>query len=284
MNEARMEKPTPLLRFLRRPELNEHAPGRLTLWHWLGWLCLLLLIGFAGGAFDNALIRIFGWTVPPNSFENYLLTHVSWKAAAIVAVAPLLEELGFRAMLSTAPKPVFVGLAFFFTYTYVLLHLNLMHRPPAYVIAHSFDANWVLWVLIPACLASLLLYRYAREPVLKLFRAHGVVIFWVSCILFGAGHAAVYANHLTWWVFLLAIPQFLLGVLLASMRVRFGLRWSIAAHYAIDSLLIYGAWLYLAVAHESVLQHGLMFAYLGIGAFIMVYGLVTLVRVARGRW
>ena len=281
MNDANMEKPTPLLRFLRTPALNEHAPGRLTLWPWLGWLCLLLLIGIAAGALDSVFVRHFGWTVPPNSFQNYLLAHASWKAAAIVVVAPLLEELGFRAMLSTAPKPVFVGLAFFFTYTYVLLHLNLMHRLPANVIAHYFD---VFWVLIPACLASLLLYRYAREPVLKLFREHGVVIFWVSCILFGAAHAAVYANHLAWWSFLLTIPQFLLGVLLASMRIRFGLRWSIATHYAIDSLVVYAAWLYLAVARDSVVQHGLMLAYLGIGAFVVVYGLVALVRVARGRW
>lgn len=281
MNDARMEKPLPLLRFLRRPALNERAPERLTLWPWLGWLCLLLLIGIGSGALDAALIRLFGWTVPPNSFQNYLLAHVSWNAAAIVVVAPVLEELGFRAMLSTAPKPVFVGLAFFFTYIYVLLHLNLMHTLPAYVIAHYFD---VFWVLIPSCLASLLLYRYAREPVLKLFREHGVVIFWVSCILFGAAHAALYANHLAWWSFLLTIPQFLLGVLLASMRVRFGLRWSIAAHYAIDGPVVYGAWFYMAVARDSVVQHGLMLAYLGIGAFVVVYGFVALVRVARGRW
>ena len=238
MNGSRAERPTPLLRFLRKPELGEHASERLTLWLWLGWVCLLLLISFAGGALDQLLIYLFGWTVPPNSFSNYLLAHASWKAAAIVLVAPLLEELGFRAMLSTVLKPVFVGMAFFFTYLYVLLHLNLMHRRPAYVIAHYFD---VFWVLIPACLVSLLLYRYAREPVLKLFRAHGVLIFWVSCILFGAAHAAIYANHLTWWAFLLVIPQFVLGVLLASMRVRFGLRWSIATHYAIDSLWVYGA-------------------------------------------
>ncbi|MGC9271364.1 hypothetical protein, partial [Acidiphilium sp.] len=106
----------------------------------------------------------------------------------------------------------------------------------------------------------------------------------VSCILFGAAHAAIYANHLRWWAFLLVTPQFVLGVLLASIRVRFGLRWSIATHYAIDSLLAYGAWMYLAAAHESVLQHGLMLVYLGIGTFVMIYGLVALVRVARGRW
>lgn len=281
MNDALMSRPTPLLRFLRKPELGEHASEVLTLWRWLGWLCLLLLIGFAGGALDQLLVHLFGWTVPPNSFVNHLLTHASWSAAAIVAVAPLLEELAFRAMLSTAPKPVFVGLAFFFTYLYVLLRQNLMHRFSAYGIVHYFE---LFWVLIPACLVSLLLYGYAREPVLRLFRNRGVVIFWVSCILFGAAHAAIYANHLTWWAFFLVIPQFVLGVLLASMRVRFGLRWSIATHYAIDSLMVWGAWLYLAVAHESVLQHGLMLAYLGIGAFVAIYGLVALVRVARGRW
>ena len=90
MNDTLMIKPTPLLRFLRRPVLNEHAPGRLTLWPWLGWLCLLLLLGFAGGQVDGVLIRLFGWAVPPNSFQNHLITHASWSAVAVVLAAPIL--------------------------------------------------------------------------------------------------------------------------------------------------------------------------------------------------
>ncbi len=285
MSDAHGGMPVPLLRYLRKPVLNERAPGQLTLWTWLGWLCLLLLIGFLGIALDNVLIRSFGWAVSPNGFMPYLLSHASWWAAAVVAAAPLFEELGFRAMLSTAPRPVFVGLAFFFGYLYFVFILvpaaSTMHKPPAYAIAHYFN---VFWVLVPAGLVSLLLYRYARESVLKLFRTRGVAIFWCSCILFGAAHATMYTTHLTWWGFVLVIPQFLLGVLLASMRVRFGLRWSIAAHYAIDGLSVYGAWLYLAAAHDSAVQQGLMLAYLGAGAFVVVYGLVALVRVARGRW
>jgi len=281
MSDALMDMPTPLLRFLRRPALNERAPGRLTLWPWLGWLCLLLLIGFVGGLLDGALTRLFGWAVARNSFQNYLLTHASWSAAAVVLAAPILEELGFRAFLSTASRAVFVGLAFFLSYVYFVVRINMVHVSAALAIAHYFA---VFWPLLPAGIISLLLYRYAREPVLRLFRRHGVWVFWISCIVFGAAHAAVYSSHLVWWDFILALPQFLTGVGLAYVRVAFGLRWSIAAHLTFDPLVVFASWLYLATPQASSLHPALLWLFLVLAALIVVYGLVALWRVLRGQW
>ena len=281
MNDTLMIKPTPLLRFLRRPVLNEHAPGRLTLWPWLGWLCLLLLLGFAGGQVDGALIRLFGWAVPPNSFQNHLITHASWSAVAVVLAAPVLEELGFRAFLSTTPKAVFVGLAFFLSYVYSVVRINTVHVSATFAIDHYFND---FWTLLPAGIISLLLYRYAREPVLTLFRRHGGWVFWISCIVFGAAHAAVYSSHLVWWDFILALPQFLIGVGLAYVRVAFGLRWSIATHLAFDALVVFASWLYVATPHASTLRTALPGLFLVLVALIVAYGLVVVWRVLRRQW
>ena len=281
MSDTLMIKPTPLLRFLRRPVLNEHAPGRLTLWPWLGWLCLLLLLGFAGGQVDGALIRLFGWAVPPNSFQNHLITHASWSAVAVVLAAPVLEELGFRAFLSTTPKAVFVGLAFFLSYVYSVVRINTVHVSATFAIDHYFND---FWTLLPAGIISLLLYRYAREPVLTLFRRHGGWVFWISCIVFGAAHAAVYSSHLVWWDFILALPQFLIGVGLAYVRVAFGLRWSIATHLAFDALVVFASWLYVATPQASTLRTALPGLFLVLVALIVAYGLVVVWRVLRRQW
>ena len=109
-------------------------------------------------------------------------------------------------------------------------------------------------------------------------------MFWISCVLFGSAHASLYSNHWVWWALVLALPQFLLGVGLAYLRVSFGLRWSIAAHYAIDVPSVLGAWLYASTPPSSPLHSALLMAFAVIGTAIVVYGLLTLSRVSRRRW
>ncbi len=270
--------PPPLLRFLRNPTRTTQPLGRLNLWQGVGWLSLLILIALLGGLVDGVLEHVLNIHLL-NSFQSYLFLHPTWRIALLVAAAPLLEELAFRAMLSTSPRFIFIGLTFFIAFVYEIFHQQL-HTPPAVVVATYFDH---FWVLLPAGVTCFLLYRYARSTVLGFFEKHGVAIFWMSCILFGAAHDRLYANHLVWWSFLLVLPQFLLGVLLASIRVRFGLRWSIAGHYTIDSLFLYGTWLYVSLAPYPNLQRGMMFAVYALGIFVVLYGLVMLVRIVRHR-
>jgi hypothetical protein len=52
----------PFLSFVRRPAFTASAPGKLTVWHWLGWQCLLMLTALLGGALDRILLR--GMSVP----------------------------------------------------------------------------------------------------------------------------------------------------------------------------------------------------------------------------
>ena len=111
----------PLLNFLRRPAFAASAHSRLPVWYWLGWVGLLLLVEFLGSVFDEILIYAFHWPAPVVTPWHYFFTHPSWSAFAILLVAPALEELGFRAFLSSAPKFVFIGLTFFAVYVYFFI-------------------------------------------------------------------------------------------------------------------------------------------------------------------
>lgn len=276
MDDARSAAYKPLLSFIVQPNFNDRPPRRLNAWGWIGWLSLMLLLGFAGGQLDNLLIHWFGWRITPNNFQSYLVTHASVAAAAVVLGAPILEECGFRAFLSTSPRAVFIGLAVFLSYVFLIGRL-LFVRPPAAVALRDFF--YAFWVLLPAGALSLLLYVVARERVLRLFRRHSVWIFWVSCILFGTAHAALYSNRLVWWSVVLVLPQFVVGVGLAYIRVTFGLRWSIATHMAYDGIIVAASWFYVATAAGSAAREHVQIGLVVLGLLMLAYGLVMLQRV-----
>lgn len=274
----------PLIRFLRHPRFNDVPPARLTVWRWLGWLCVLLLVAFfVGVVVDGGLARAFGWKVPSTAFLRYLSAHPSVAAAMIVVLAPIIEELEFRAFLSTSANAVFVGLAFFLLYVCGLVHASIWRAttPTPAAIDHYFAG---LWLLIPTGIASLLLYLFARERVLALFRRRGAWIFWISCIVFGAAHAADFTRQLAWWGFVLALPQFLVGVGLGYLRITFGLPWSIVTHLAYDWLLVSLAWSGWALPAGSAGRLAWGLAIFVLSVFVLAYGLVVLARIAHRRW
>lgn len=277
------EPVVPVIQFLRHPVLRAVPAARLTLWRWIGWLCLLLVVAMAAGVIvDGALAHAFGWHVPAGTFLKYMATHFSVAAVLILLFAPIVEEVGFRAFLSTDPKAVFVGLAFFLGYVYGLVQGSQRHVTGAFAVAHYYSH---LWVLIPAGVVSLLLYFYARTPVMQFFKQHGAWVFWVSCAVFGAMHAFDFTNGgLAWWDFVLVLPQFCLGVGLAYLRVTYGLRWSMLTHWVYDSLLMLMVWGRLMSATDYVAKATFAASGLVLLLFVLVYGIVAATRVARGRW
>jgi hypothetical protein len=274
----------PLLSFLRRPAFTSSAPARLTSWEWLGWLGLLIVVAVIGGALDTLVERTFHWAVPAHSVWMAFLRHPSWVVVTVLLPAPALEELGFRAFLSSAPGFVFTGLAFFPAYVYAFIRNNLIGVPtptsPAAALSGYLHA---FWIVLAAGAISLLLHRYRGAAVVEFFRRRAAWIFWISCAAFGAEHAFLYTNGSAWWGFVLVMPQFLAGVGLAYIRVSYGLRWSIASHYAFDALAVLPSWLYLSAVPHGPL-YGVLMAVMVALLGIMAYGLVVLGRVARLRW
>ena len=276
----------PLLSFLRRPAFTPSAPARLSVRCWFGWTGLLLLVGVLGGELDRILVHAFLWPGPIRGAWAEFLKHPSWAAITAFLVAPALEELGFRAFLSVAPKFIFIGLTFFPAYLYLLI-LNDMAPITAPMSAGTVFSRFLhtFWVILPAGAINLLLYRYRRDVVLRFFRRRAVWIFWISCIVFAAGHNLLYTNSAVWWGFALVMPQFLVGVGLAYVRISFGLRWSVASHYMFDLLALLPSWLYFSASPRGPL-HGLLPTFMAEATVlgVMACGLVPLWRVARFRW
>lgn len=277
------EPAVPLFQFLRKPYFDEHPQAHLSWRRWMAWLCLIWLIcAIADVIADDLLIHIFGWEVPANTFLQYISYHPSWIAFFAILVAPITEELGFRAFLSTNSKAVFVGLAFFMAYMYELVSGDAAHMTGHFAIVHYFSH---VWVLAPASVVSLLLYLYARRPILTFFRRHGAWVFWLSCIVFGAMHAADFTDKgVVWWDFVLALPQFCLGVGVAYLRVAFGLRWSILTHCAFDWVLSAMGWGLVAVASDRIAKLALSIAVVAVVLCGLIFGVVVLARVLRQRW
>lgn len=276
----------PLLRFLRRPGFLSAAPGRLSVWSWLGWVGLLLLVAAVISGLDRALARVFHWPLPVHGIWAEFLSHPSAAAITVFLIAPAMEELGFRAFLSTAPKLVFAGLTVLpaYLYLFALNHFDPITAPtsPAAALGRFLHA---FWVILPVGAINLLLYRYRRDVVVAFLQRRSVWVFWGSCIVFGAGHNLLYTNSWVWWGFILVLPQFAMGVGLAYVRVSFGLRWSIATHYAIDLLILLPSWLYFSATPTTPL-HGLLPTYAAVSVLValMIYGTVALRRVVQLRW
>lgn len=276
----------PLLRFLRRPDFAPSALGRLSVRYWLAWLGLLLLLAVLSGMLDRILVRAFHWPVPVPGAWAAFLRHPSRAAVITFLVAPTLEELGFRAFLSVAPKLVFAGLTFFPAYLYLFIQNQFTPIATPLSAATVFSRFLhAFWVILPAGAINMLLYRYRRDVVLTFFRRRAVWVFWTSCIVFGAGHNLLYTNSPVWWGFVLVMPQFLLGIGLAYLRVSFGLRWSIASHYALDLLILLPSWLYFS-ANPAGPLHGLVPMLVAMATLfaVMGYGVMALGRVVRLRW
>lgn len=279
--------------FLQCPAFAASAQSRLPIWRWLGWTGLLLLVEFLGGLFDRVLIHTFQWPVPAASPWHSFFSHPSWAALVMLLVAPAMEELGFRGFLSSNPKSVFTGLTFFAVYLNWLIQAFV---PEPFILrSSSFAVTYLYqyWPIFPAGAISFLLYRYRREAVLTFFRQRAGWVFWASCVLFGAGHSQLYTSHFAWWGFALVMPQFLSAIVFAYVRVRFGLCWSIASHYAIDVLLALSwwsqfwassSWLDFSTTSSFGLLHGMLVTLTAVRFVLMAYGFVALWCVLRFRW
>jgi hypothetical protein len=262
------------------------VPGRLSAPRWFGWVGLLLLVAFLSGTLDRILVHAFHWPVPVRGAWAEFIIHPSWAAVVVFLVAPAMEEFGFRAFLSLAPRLVFTGLTVFPAYLYLFIQNDIApHTTPPWPVAILSRFLHAFWVILPAGGINLLLYRYQRDMVLTFFRRRAACIFWISCIVFGAGHNLYYANSPAWWGFVLVMPQFMVGIGLAYLRVSFGLRWSIASHYACDLLLLLPWWLYFLATPTAPL-HGQLPMFMATAALfaVMACGVVALSRVARLRW
>lgn len=240
-----------LLQFWRHPQLATGQRAHLRIGDWIGWVCLMLVLSLLGEAVGFGALHVLGHAMPDDRFIAHLADHPSWRFAALLLVAPVFEELTFRCFLTQAPRAMAVGAGFFAALLLgLLVHglLALAGKAPAP--AHDIAWNYFINLAIELPVAALLAWLAwaVRGPLLRVLRRWAPWVLWLSTLLFAALHSFNFGLGLKDWLLWLTLPQLMAGLVLAYLRVHYGLRWSIATHLAFDWMLVLLAWTHHAVA------------------------------------
>lgn len=205
--------------FLKRPMLPERAPMprlsslvavlRLFL---LDLLVMSLLLALAG------LVMAAGIDMPETALAGVEIG--AGIVFAVVVVAPLAEELGFRGWLSGRPghllAVVALGLA-------LLVAAQIASPGGTMVLA----AVALLAGLVGATLAIVLA---RRRDALRLFRKWFPGFFWLSTAGFSLVHLSNFQADQMAMALPLVLPQFVTGSMLGYLRVTYGLWASMLMH------------------------------------------------------
>ncbi|KUO56234.1 MAG: hypothetical protein APF78_12155 [Sphingomonadales bacterium BRH_c3] len=149
-------------------------------------------------------------------------------ALMVVIAAPLAEEILFRGWLSGRPG-------------HLLAFLVMLSGGTAVTLSFAArDQGQYLAVLVAtAFLAFLAILLLRNRPALGWFRAIFPIIFWLSTFAFASIHLLNYEEGSLAILLPLVLPQFVLGTILAYLRVHYGL-WSCVLLHAAHNGLILG--------------------------------------------
>jgi hypothetical protein len=234
-----------LLEFWRRPRLatGRFAPLRIS--EWIGWLCLMVVLSFIAEAIGYLMLHLLGHAIPNDRFINHMASHPSWRFAALLLVAPVLEELTFRCFLTESPRAMAVGMGFFGAFLIGLLIHGLMALAGKHFLSTQ-DIAWHYFINLAIALPIIAVQAgvawFFRRGLLRALRRYAAWAFWISALLFAAAHSFNFGLGFKDWLLWLTLPQLMVGLVLAYLRVRYGLRWSIATHLAFDWILVLLLW------------------------------------------
>lgn len=212
--------------FLRRPTvpdgIGRYAEGLGASLRMLGLDILLMglllsLVGFA---------MLAGIELPDNALNDLVLTPAV--IFAIVVVAPVMEEIGFRGWLSGRPAHVVS-----------LLIIGGGALSFAFLSGEDEPGPLVGLVLIGTLLAAIaaLILLWKRPPP-RWFQRFFPLFFWLSSLGFALIHLFNYTEGTLLFLLPLVLPQFVLGTICAYLRVHYGLWTAILLHALHNGLLI----------------------------------------------
>ncbi len=205
-----------LATFVRSPVLPDKAAGisfaNLRSVGALFLLDLVLMGSLLGLAFG---LSALGLKIPENSLSAMKMSPTL--IGAVVVIAPVLEELGFRGWLSGRPGQS-VPLAILIIAvlaTGFLTHPDLSSQGPI-----------LGGALVVAIIAAFML---RGQGPFSWFQRYFAWFYVLSCLAFGAVHLTNYKDVSALFL-LLVIPQGLAGVIFGYSRVRYGLWSDITLH------------------------------------------------------
>jgi len=221
--------------FVKRPALPERAaapgvPSLMALQRMLGLdlIFMMVLISLAG------LAVAAGVDLPETALAGL---EIDLQLALTVAlIAPLAEEILFRGWLSGLPGHVLA-----------MLVMAIGGLAVAMAMANRDEGVYFAAAATTAILAVAAIVLLRKRPTMGWFRSIFPLLFWLSTAAFASIHLLNYQEGSLGVLLPLVLPQFLLGTILAYMRVNYGL-WSCVLLHALHNGLILGA----VVLAESV--------------------------------
>lgn len=215
------------LGFLKRPRLPEKAAGidSRSLTGTFRMLVLdFVLVGLLLALLFTAMA--LGLEIPETALADMELT--AGLIALVVIGAPLGEELVFRSWLSGRPGHVLAVLA-------VIVGAMAIPLVAGMTGATNPDDTGIflfagLGFMVGLALAGFALWYFRDRGPWRWFAAIFPVILFLSALGFASVHLANYEEEISPLLWLLVLPQFILGLICAYVRVTFGLWSAILVH------------------------------------------------------
>ena len=220
------------LAFVRAPRLPEHRTANFR----SGLAALPRMLALDLGAMMTLvsialLVVVLGFEIPSTALAGL---EIDWQLAfTVVIFAPLMEEIAFRGWLSGKPGHVLALVV-------ILVGAGTAAMLAVGATGEAATLRAGLAMIATIVLAAISIFVLRGRPAMRWFSAVFPALFWLSTVAFASIHLLNYEEGNLLPLLPLVLPQFILGTILAYMRVSYGL-WTCIVLHAIHNGLIIGA-------------------------------------------
>ncbi len=275
--------------YFRKPEFSQKSFKKMKMNEWLAWICVCVTLGLSAALMGLYILHLSGYKVPPDEWITNINHHPSIIYGTIIILGPILEEIYFRLFITRTTKLMIIGLGLFVG-TIVVLFIPMKGIESLFLIPitdlplHYMLANF--FIIISGLFVSMLMFPF-RKNISKLLLGYKLPVIFFSLSIFALLHVYNFEDGFHLWLTILALPQFVGGMVLVYIRVNYGLKWSILTHSAIDIFLFATSWviyLYSNGFHPIImnildLSMGLIFLLaIIVGAVIILLNIMSLVQ------
>lgn len=237
-----MEQPTKqsllknFLDFLKKPNMAQgeiETPNR-KLWSIFSLWSFCIIFVLIVGLLNSLLLKLLHYDLENVIFNEFMRQNKFTLLFLLASIwAPLVEESAFRLSLRLSAKKLSFSLAIAFLFL-------------SRVAFEKFLPDWFLSILTLSGMISFLLslailflifFALLRIKIIfnflqRIFSSYFPFIFYSSCLIFASLHIFNYYGASRVWPIMpmLVLPQFILGILLGFVRLRFGFPYALAIH------------------------------------------------------
>ena len=228
-------------------------------------LSLIVVIGLILSAACHSIVTSLGFKISTNLVTKINFTNpLNW--IKLIAMC-IVEEIIFRGPLSLSKKAITASIFFWLTLLFSIISrkLFIINNETIYLRAIHIG----ICIIISLFVAYFTHAKYINLISIKL-RENYNLLFWALCISFAIVHVDNYTGQsMGFSIYLiLVIPQFVMGSLLAIVRVQKGIANSAIIHFFTD------AWLFMLGVESRLSGHAVMqVLIIALLSFILLIGL-----------